>query len=272
MKAHLLLEDGTIFTGESFGSENPKDGEVVFNTGMTGYPETLTDPSYQGQILVTTYPLIGNYGIPDERVIENEMLKFFESSKIHINGLIVQEYCEKYNHWNAKRSLGDWLKSKYIPAISGIDTRMLTKKIREQGVMLGRITFGNEKPKLSPKIEDPNKKNLVAEVSCKKPIKYGSGEKVICLVDTGVKNSIIRALLKHDVTVIRVPYDYDFSSDELKYDGQFVKEYGKISPQIFNLENIKSIFNSGKYGKGSDYMNAAIPGLLAIDQYMGENR
>jgi len=241
MKAHLLLEDGTIFTGESFGSENPKDGEVVFNTGMTGYPETLTDPSYQGQILVTTYPLIGNYGIPDERVVENEMLKYFESSKIHVNGLIVQEYSEKYSHWNAKRSLGDWLRSQYIPAISNIDTRALTKKIREKGVMLGKITFGDKKPKLE-KIEDPNKRDLVSEVSAKKKIQYGTGKKIICLVDTGVKNSIIRNLLEFDTTIIRVPYDYNFGNAEFRYDGLFLSN-GPGDPAMNTqaIANIKKV-------------------------------
>jgi len=244
MQAHLLIEDGTILTGESFGAEESKDGEVVFTTGMTGYPETLTDPSYRGQILVTTFPLQGNYGIPNESIVKNNMLEFFESSKIHIQGLIVQNYSEKYSHWNSKKSLSDWLKSQNIPAITGIDTRMLTKKIREQGVMLGRISFGDKKPTLQEKLQDPNIKNLVEEVSCKKITKYGNGKKTICLVDTGVKNSIIRNLLNFDTTIIQVPYDYNFGNAEFKYDGLFLSN-GPGDPQM----NKKAITNIQKVMK-----------------------
>jgi len=136
----LILEDGTEFSGTSFGSPVSVSGEVVFNTAMTGYPESLTDPSYKGQILVLTYPLIGNYGVPPE-TIENELFKFFESYTMHISGLIISDYSETYSHWNASKSLGDWLKEHNIPAISGIDTRALTKILREKGTMLGKIVI-----------------------------------------------------------------------------------------------------------------------------------
>lgn len=139
--AYLLLEDGSVFEGYSFGAGVDTDGELVFSTGMTGYVESLTDPSYKNQILVLTYPLIGNYGVPSFEQDELKLLKYFESEKIHANGLIVGEYCENYSHWNAVKSLSDWLKEENIPAISGIDTRRLTKILREKGSMLAKVNL-----------------------------------------------------------------------------------------------------------------------------------
>lgn len=140
-KAVLYLADGsTPVVGNSFGATNSVSGEVVFNTGMVGYPEALTDPSYRGQILVLTYPLVGNYGVPDESVMDEIGLpKFFESKEIHIRGLIVSEYSWEHSHWNAQKSLGKWLAEYNIPGIYGVDTRSLTKKLREMGSLLGRI-------------------------------------------------------------------------------------------------------------------------------------
>ena len=137
--ARLILEDGSQFVGWSFGYDTNTVGEVVFNTAMTGYPESLTDPSYAGQILVTTYPLIGNYGVPDTGLGENGLPLFMESEKIHAKALVVADYSETYSHWNARESLASWLKREKIPAITGIDTRRLTKVLRESGVMMGRI-------------------------------------------------------------------------------------------------------------------------------------
>jgi len=211
----LILEDGSEFTGRSFGSEKAVSGEVVFNTAMTGYPESLTDPSYKGQILVLTYPLIGNYGVPAD-VEEDKMFKFYESYALHITGLIVSDYSFEYSHWNASISLADWLKKYNVPGIYGIDTRELTKIIREKGAMLGKIMFGND----DPGFYDPNKDNLVDMVSIKQKEIYGKGENRILLIDCGVKYNIIRNLLKRDTTVIRVPWDYDFSREE--YDGLFI--------------------------------------------------
>ncbi|MFH0874504.1 MAG: glutamine-hydrolyzing carbamoyl-phosphate synthase small subunit [archaeon] len=181
---------------------------------MTGYPESLTDPSYKGQILVCTYPLIGNYGVPP-KTSENKLMKFFESEKIHVSGLVVANYSEKYSHWNAEESLGEWLNKSKIPGLTGIDTRALTQKLREKGVMLGKIIFSKD-----IKIEDPNKRNLVDEVSCKKPIVYENGKTKVLLIDCGVKYSIIRSLLKRNCSVIRVPWDYDFS--RIDYHGIFI--------------------------------------------------
>src|SRR5664280_1432587 len=135
----LILEDGSEFSGVSFGSPSSVSGEVVFNTAMTGYPESLTDPSYEGQILVLTYPLVGNYGVPDTSLEQDQLLKYFESEKIHVTGLAIAQYSLNYNHWNASKSLGDWLVEHKVPGIFGLDTRAITKKIREKGTLLGKI-------------------------------------------------------------------------------------------------------------------------------------
>jgi carbamoyl-phosphate synthase small subunit len=211
----LVLEDGTEFNGSSFGFEKSVSGEVVFNTAMTGYPESLTDPSYKGQILVLTYPIVGNYGVPDGEK-ENDLHKFYESYALHISGLIVSDYTEEYSHWNAKKSLGEWLKDYEIPGITGIDTRQLTKILREKGTMLGKMLLDNREISLY----DPNKENLVAQVSTKEKRTFGNGKYKIILVDCGVKYNIIRNLIKRDATVILVPWNYDFSKEE--YDGLFI--------------------------------------------------
>jgi carbamoyl-phosphate synthase small subunit len=212
-KAKLILEDGTEFQGVLFGCPKNTNGEVVFNTGMVGYPETMTDPSYRGQILVCTFPLIGNYGVPDyER--ENGLLKYFESEDIHCRALIVSDYSQDYSHWNGKKSLSDWMNEKKIPGISGIDTRMLTRKLRENGTMLGKIVVDD-----SQKIdfEDPNKTDLAGEVCVKEPVEYkvkGKSSNRIILVDCGAKNNIFQAFLKRNINVLRVPYNYDFSKEK----------------------------------------------------------
>ena len=140
----LILEDGSIFYGYSFGFEKSASGEVVFSTGMVGYPESLTDPSYKGQILCLTYPLVGNYGVPSNETDKNGLQKYFESDKIQIQGLVISDYSFNYSHWNAKKSLAEWLKENKVPGIFGIDTRELTKKIREKGVMLSKIIINEE--------------------------------------------------------------------------------------------------------------------------------
>ncbi|MBC8180375.1 glutamine-hydrolyzing carbamoyl-phosphate synthase small subunit [candidate division KSB1 bacterium] len=236
-KVKFILEDGSVFTGFSFGDEKQTTGEVVFNTGMVGYPETLTDPSYKGQILVFTYPLIGNYGVPgDER--EDGFFKYFESEKIHVQGLIISDYSNEYSHWNAKRSLSSWLEENKIPGIYGIDTRKLTKILREQGTMLGQIVFGDAEPQ--PLI-DPNASNLVKEVSIDQPVVYEKGLKRIALIDCGVKNNIIRAFLRRDITVLRFPWNYDFLNE--KFDGILISN-GPGDPKMCaeTIENVKKAF------------------------------
>ncbi|WP_302545329.1 glutamine-hydrolyzing carbamoyl-phosphate synthase small subunit [Coprobacter fastidiosus] len=212
----LILDDGSRFSGISFGYERPTAGEVVFNTAMSGYPESLTDPSYSGQIMVLTYPLIGNYGVP-ARSFSGKLSTFLESEKIHADGIIVSDYSENYSHWNATESLGEWLKQEKITGITGIDTRELTKLLREKGSMIGKIVFSDEN---EIDFIDPNKINQVARVSTTEIITYGNGKKRVVLVDCGVKHNIIRCLLKRNVTVIRVPWDYDFNT--IEYDGLFI--------------------------------------------------
>ncbi len=211
----LILKDGTKITGKSFGFKGSASGEVVFNTAMTGYPESLTDPSYKGQILVLTYPLIGNYGVPDYKA-ENGILDFFESEKIHISGLVISDYSWENSHWNSQKSLSEWLIEHKIPGIYSVDTRAITKHLREQGSMQGKIVWNNEDIEFS----DPNSENLAEQVSTKEVIEYGNGKYRIILVDCGVKFNIIRRLLKRDTTVVRVPWNYDFTNE--KYDGLFI--------------------------------------------------
>lgn len=228
----LTLEDGTVYTGKSFGAVIPAAGEVVFNTAMTGYPESLTDPSYRGQILCLTYPLVGNYGAPGKAEAD-DILKYYESSSIHISGILVSDYSFEYSHWNATESLDEWLKNHNVPGIYGIDTRALTKRIREKGAMLGKL----EPEDSHIEFYDPNKVNLVEEVSIKEKKVYGNGSVRIVLIDCGVKYNIIRNLLKRDTTIIRVPWDYDYHNEE--FDGLFISngpgDPKMCTPTIGNL-------------------------------------
>ena len=242
--ATLILDDGTTFRGYSFGYEKPVAGEVVFNTAMTGYPESLTDPSYAGQLMVLTYPLIGNYGVPPRTFQPNGLSTFMESEKIHAEAIIISDYSREYSHWNAQCSLGDWLKEEHIPGIYGIDTRALTKKLREHGVMMGRIEIeGIDNGELT--MDNYGEVNYVDKVSCKDILVYSGEEshsfgidtpaetlnsqlsilncqlkKKVVLLDCGVKHNIIRSLLKRNLMVVRVPWNYDFN--HLDYDGLFL--------------------------------------------------
>lgn len=236
LRVKLTLEDGSVFYGKSFGAALPAAGEVVFNTAMTGYPESLTDPSYHGQILCLTYPLVGNYGAP-ARNEENDLFRFYESSSIHISGLIVSDYSFEYSHWNASESLDEWLKRNNVPGIYGIDTRALTKRIREKGSMPGKL----EPDGTEVEFCDPNKLNLVEKVSTRTKKVYGSGKYRIILIDCGVKYNIIRNLLKRDTTIIRVPWDYDYHNEE--YDGLFISN-GPGDPKMCTsaIENLKRSF------------------------------
>ena len=253
--AKLILEDGTAFCGWSFGYETEAAGEVVFNTAMTGYPESLTDPSYAGQILVTTFPLTGNYGVPDTGVGGDGLPLYLESGRIHVKALVVADYSEQYSHWNARESLASWLKREKIPAITGIDTRRLTKVLREHGVMMGRIETCPQpedfvlKRAKSPAREgsdcfqDYGSVNWVEKVSCKEVITYnqGAGKRVV-LVDCGVKANIIRCLVKRGIEVIRVPWDYDFN--QLEFEGLFLAN-GPGDPERCEktVEHIRTFLN-----------------------------
>ncbi|MFA6859473.1 MAG: glutamine-hydrolyzing carbamoyl-phosphate synthase small subunit [Bacteroidales bacterium] len=246
LSATLRLQNGMEFKGWSFGSQRPSDGEVVFSTNMVGYPESLTDPSYSGQILCVTYPLIGNYGVPNEGDDQMGISKNFESEKIWVRGLVISDYSFNYSHWDAVKSLEQWLQENDIPGIFGIDTRALTQVLRENGSMLGKIVLDEGDKEFD--VPDPNKDNQIAIVSCKDVIRYGSGEKKVVLVDCGVKHNILRCFVKRGVEVIRVPWDYDFNA--IDFDGLFISngpgnpEYCAITEEHLRkaMEGEKPIF------------------------------
>lgn len=247
----LILQDGTVFEGESFGASRDSDGEVVFTTGMVGYPESLTDPSYYGQILVFTYPLIGNYGVPSEEKNEYGFSKNFESEKVHVRGVVVAQESQFFSHWNAVSSLHHWLVKHDIPGITGVDTRALTKKLREHGVMLGAIR--QEIPNDTQHIEDPNKLNLVAEVSCKEVIIYEPRKedqvinpRTVLAYDCGMKRGILRSLLKRGMKIIRVPWDMDLEKVSEPFDGVFISN-GPGDPKMCTatIENIRKSLEKG---------------------------
>ena len=219
-KVTLVLDDGTKFDGYSFGYEKPVAGEVVFNTAMMGYPESLTDPSYAGQMLVMTFPLVGNYGVPKFSIEPDGLPTFMESDRIYATAIIVSDYSQQFSHWNASESLSDWLKREQVPGITGVDTRQLTKLLRERGVMMGQLVFSDS----SEVVENPESYdsiNWVERVSCKEVIRYneGAGKKVV-LVDCGVKANIIRCLVRRGCEVIRVPWNYDYT--DMQFDGLFL--------------------------------------------------
>lgn len=192
----LMLEDGTTFEGMSFGYTGAKAGEVVFSTGMVGYPEAFTDPSFSGQILVMTYPLIGNYGVPTPQ--------YWESQQVHLAGLIVSNYVDTPSHAQNTMTLSAWLKMQQVPALEIKDTRYLTQHIRKHGAMLGKIVFEQDIP-----LHDPNSENLVAQVSTKRVVQAGHGKRHVVVLDCGAKQNIVRSLLKRGVQVTTVPWDFD---------------------------------------------------------------
>lgn len=200
--AYLVLEDGTIFAGKGFGADKTVSGEVVFNTGMVGYTEAITDPSYKGQILCQTYPLIGNYGITKQD---------FESSAVQIEAYIVHELCKSPNHISSEKDLDSLLKEFGVPGLCNIDTRALTKKLRIKGVMLGILSANGDLDELKEKtkrIQDPNSLDLVQMVTTKEPVYYHGEKQTVVVIDCGVKMNIIRSLITRDINVIRVPASY----------------------------------------------------------------
>jgi carbamoyl-phosphate synthase small subunit len=266
LKATIILEDGSSFHGFSFGFPSNVSGEVVFNTGMVGYPESLTDPSYSGQILVLTYPLIGNYGIPDnERV--NGILKNFESEKIQVKALIVSSHSDHQDHWSGIKTLEQWLIEENIPAIHGVATRSLTKILRERGTMLGKIILEGLDNDLG--FYDPNKGNLVQNVSTKEVFEYNKerkGRKRILLIDCGVKNNILRCLLKRNVQVIRVPWNHDPSDYE--YDGIVISN-GPGDPKMCldTIANVKKVLEDDKPVFGICLGNQIMALAAGMDTY-----
>lgn len=255
MKASLVLKDGTLYEGESFGSPTTVAGEVVFATGMVGYPESLTDPSFRGQILVYTYPLIGNYGVPDK--------KFWESDKLQISGLIVCNYNPTPSHYSSKMALADWLKKEKIPGLEIKDTRGLTLKLREQGVMLGEIAFDDASSRVQPKrslfgkkiassdallakteFQDPNGRNLVAEVSTKKTYIVGNGKKTIALIDCGAKKNIVNRLVAKGLKVVVVPWNFNPLKLKVKVSGVVISNGpGDPMKADITIANVKNIIS-----------------------------
>jgi len=265
LKATLRLENGMEFHGYSLGSTQATGGEVVFNTSMVGYPEQLTDPTYNQQILCLTYPLIGNYGVPSEELIGESLSKNLESEKIQPNGLVIFDYCEDYSNWEAEKSLEQWMNDHGLTCIYGIDTRELTKVLRDKGPMKGCII--PEGMKAPETFTEPSP----AEVTCKEPIIYSAqpaqdvenvngskaattSSKRIVLVDCGVRHSIIRSLIARGAEVVRVPYNYDFT--EMEYDGVFVSNGpGCLCNYDETLEILKKVLAGNKpvFGLGVGY-------------------
>ena len=212
MQRKLIFKDGTQFEGLSFGYEETTAGEVVFGTGMVGYPEAITDPSFSGQILVMTYPIIGNYGVPDK--------KFWESDRVHIAGLIVSTYIDTPSHWQSNMTLSQWLKNEKVPALEIKDTRLLTQYLRDNGSQLGKIIFDKDIP-----FYDPNAENLVAKilpvgVQNFEPLK--KGKKTVLLIDCGAKRNMHRCLVNRGVTVITAPWDFDPFTNNLDFDALII--------------------------------------------------
>lgn len=200
-KAKLILEDGSVFEGKAAGYQKSVAGEVVFATGMVGYEQSLTDPSYAGQILTFTYPLIGNWGVPPKA--------FWESEKIQVAGVVISDLTTHPSHWQSDQTLNSWLEGSKVPAIVGLDTRALTQKIREKGTMLAKIVVGDQ----DVDFWNPNKENLVAKVSPKnvkiyKPAAGGVNIK-IALLNCGAKKNILRSLLTRGATVYELPWNHD---------------------------------------------------------------
>jgi carbamoyl-phosphate synthase small subunit len=205
----LLLADGTTFEGKSFGYTEGQAGEVVFSTSMVGYPEALTDASFAGQILIMTYPLMGNYGVPASSQ--------WEADRIHVSGLIVSNYIDTPSHAQSTMTLGAWLQQQKIPALEIKDTRLLTQHIRTHGAMLGKIIFDHDIP-----FYDPNQHNMIAEVSTHHVIhegqpEHGQKKKTLALIDCGTKRNIQRCLLQRNLEVITVPWNYDLFSPQNTY-------------------------------------------------------
>jgi len=251
-KAVLALENGLILEGRGFGYPSETSGEVVFNTGMVGYPESLTDPSYFGQILVQTYILIGCYGVPSTASVDGNSIPLnFESDGIKVRGYVVSELQKMPSHWNCQKTLDEWLYEQKIPGIEGIDTRKLTKQLRESGTMLGILQVGDfDKEEIKEKLKeiaDPNKMNLVEHVSIDKPVEYGNGKRKIVLIDCGVKFGILRCLLERKVSVVRVPYNYSAEKIlDLEPDGVIISN-GPGNPKNCEetIKNVRSLLDTG---------------------------
>ena len=263
----LVLEDGTQMVGRGFGSESVVAGEVVFNTGMTGYVETLTDPSYKGQILVMTYPLIGNYGVPVPRT-EASLERPYESDSIQVQGLVVQNYVNDFSHYNAVRTLNDWLCADGVSALSGIDTRSLTRRLREHGTMEGWLMPGNMT--LEDARAEAHSVDMISEVfhavAPKETIRYAGGDLEVLAIDVGIKDNIVRSLLSRGASVTRAPWHADLASLAKNVDG-IVLGNGPGDPKdlgglVEQLRGLLDSFNRPIFGicLGNQVLNLAAGG------------
>ncbi|KAL8968643.1 MAG: hypothetical protein Q9183_002369 [Haloplaca sp. 2 TL-2023] len=224
-RATFTIRDGPVFNGKSFGAKSNISGEAVFTTSLVGYPESLTDPSYRGQILVFTQPLIGNYGIPSAARDENGLLRYFESPNLQAAGVVVADVAEQYSHWTAVKSLGEWCAEEGVPAVSGVDTRAIVTFLREQGSSLARITIGEEyDADQDEAFVDPEQINLVSKVSTKAPFHVSSstGDFHVAVIDCGVKENILRSLVGRGASVTCFPYDYPIHKVAHHFDGVFI--------------------------------------------------
>lgn len=227
-KQLVLINNKIVLEGKPFGYQHSIAGEVVFATGMTGYPQAFTDPSFAGQILVLTYPLIGNYGVPSA--------KLWESSKMQISGLIVSDYINTPSHYESVMSLSSWMQKQKVPGLVIKDTRLLAQYLRDNGSTLGKIIIDKDVP-----FYDPNKVNLVAQVSPKEIKTEGKGPKTIVLIDCGAKNRIAQNFVKRGIKVITVPWDYDVFNSKLKFDALFISN-GPGDPKMADktIETVKT--------------------------------
>ncbi|KAJ1649693.1 Multifunctional pyrimidine synthesis protein CAD [Dispira simplex] len=262
--AYLTLKTGQGFQGYSFGASQSVSGETVFTTSLVGYPESMTDPSYHGQILVFTQPLIGNYGVPAATKDSFGLLKHFESEKIQCRGIVVSDYATRYSHWNAVESLGDWCQRFGVPAIGGMDTRAIVHLLRGQGSTLGALTVGGSQAPTAQDLqfEDPNTDNLVAKVSTRQPKCFNpEGDVHIGVIDCGIKENILRCLVDHGAAVTLLPWDYDFNSVAHKFDGLFISN-GPGSPTKCTtlVENMRMAYRT---------FNKPIFGICMGNQIMG---
>ncbi|KAH6671666.1 putative carbamoyl-phosphate synthase arginine-specific small chain [Halenospora varia] len=224
-RATFTIRDGPVFHGKSFGAKSNISGEAVFTTSLVGYPESMTDPSYRGQILVFTQPLIGNYGVPSSARDDHGLLKYFESPNIQCVGVVVADYAEKYSHWTAVESLSDWCAREGVPAISGVDTRAIVTYLREEGSSLARITIGEEyDADQDEAFIDPEQINLVKKVSTKAPFHVSSqnGDMHVAVIDCGVKENILRSLVSRGASVTVFPYDFPIHKVSHHFDGVFI--------------------------------------------------
>ncbi|KAA8647633.1 hypothetical protein EYZ11_003239 [Aspergillus tanneri] len=224
-RATFTIRDGPIFHGKSFGARTNISGEAVFTTSLVGYPESLTDPSYRGQILVFTQPLIGNYGVPSAEKDTNGLLKYFESPNLQAAGVVVADVAEQYSHWTAVQSLGEWCTREGVPAISGVDTRAIVTYLREQGSSLARITVGEEyDADQDEAFVDPEQIHLVRQVSTKAPFHVSAADPQchVAVIDCGVKENILRSLVNRGASITVFPFDYPIHKVAHHFDGVFI--------------------------------------------------